>query len=93
MPVFHGFELAMYIHVMLSFGCHLILVPKFDYAACAKLIFKKKINYIYVVPTLFAALIRTEEIEKNDLSFIEMITVGGDKCDSKLLDKMKFLQV
>ncbi len=73
---------------MLSFGCHLVLVPKFDYVACAKLIFKKKINYIYAVPALFAALVRTEEIEKNDLSFIEMIAVGGDKCDSKLLKKM-----
>lgn len=93
MPVFHGFGLAMCIHVMLSFGCHLILVPKFDYVACAKLIFKKKINYIYAVPALFAALIRTEEIEKNDLSFIEMIAVGGDKCDSKLLKKMnKYLE-
>ncbi len=88
MPVFHGFGLAMCIHVMLSFGCHLLLVPKFDYVACAKLIFKKKINYIYAVPALFSALVRTEEIEKNDLSFIEMIATGGDKCDSKLIDKM-----
>ena len=40
------------------------------------------------MPALFAALVRTEEIEKNDLSFIEMIAVGGDKCDSKLLKKM-----
>ncbi len=93
MPVFHGFGLAMCIHVMLSFGCHLVLVPKFDYVACAKLIFKKKINYIYAVPALFAALVRTEEIEKNDLSFIEMIAVGGDKCDNKLLQKMnKYLE-
>ena len=88
MPVFHGFGLAMCIHVMISFGCHLILVPKFDYIACSKLIFRKKINYIYAVPALFAALSRTEEIEKKDLSFIEMIASGGDKCDSKLLEKM-----
>ena len=93
MPLFHGFGLAMCMHVMLSFGCHLHLVPKFDYVACAKLIFKKKINYIYAVPALFAALIRTEEIEKEDLSFIEMIASGGDKCDSKLIDKMnKYLE-
>ena len=93
MPLFHGFGLAMCMHVMLSYGCHLILVPKFDYNACSKLIFKKKINYIYAVPALFAALSRTEEIEKEDLSFIEMISVGGDKCDSKLLDKMnKYLE-
>ena len=47
MPLFHGFGLAMCMHVMLSFGCHLYLVPKFDYVACSKLIFKKKGLVIY----------------------------------------------
>ena len=93
MPLFHGFGLAMCIHVMLSFGCHLILVPKFDYVACAKLIFQKKISYIYAVPALYEALIRSEEIEKEDLSFIEMIAISGDKCDSKLIKRMnKYLE-
>ncbi len=93
MPVFHGFGLAMCIHVMLSFGCHLFLVPKFDYKACAKLIFKKKLNYIYAVPALYEALSRTEEIENADLSFMEMVAVGGDKCDKKLIARMnKYLE-
>lgn len=93
MPAFHGFGLAMCMHVMLSFGCHIILVPKFDYKACAKLIFKKKINYIYAVPALFEALSRTEEIETQDLSFIEMIAFSGDKCNKKLLNRMnKYLE-
>ena len=93
MPLFHGFGLAMCMHVMLSFGCHLYLVPKFDYVACAKLIFNKKINYIYAVPALYEALARTEEIEKNDLSFIEMISISGDKCDKKLINRMnKYLK-
>lgn len=93
MPVFHGFGLAMCIHVMLSFGCHLFLVPKFDYKACAKLIFKKKLSYIYAVPALYEALSRTEEIEKADLSFMEMVAVGGDKCDKKLITRMnKYLE-
>ena len=88
MPVFHGFGLAVTIHMSLGEGAHLCLVPKFDFKACADLIFKKKINYIFGVPALYEALSRTEEIEKEDLSFIEMIVVGGDKCDKKLLDRM-----
>lgn len=93
MPVFHGFGLAICMHVMLSDGCHLCLVPKFDYKACAKLIFKKKISYIFAVPALYEALSRTEEIEKEDLSFIEMVAVGGDKCDKKLIARMnKYLE-
>ena len=88
MPVFHGFGFAMCMHVMLSFGCHLFLVPKFDYKACAELIFKKKIGYIFAVPALFEAMVRSVEIEKDDLSFLEMVAISGDKCDQKLMNRM-----
>ena len=88
MPVFHGFGLAMCMHVALYWGCHIFLVPKFDFNACAKLIFDKKINHIYAVPALFEALSRTEEIETEDLSFIEMVAFSGDKCNEKLYNRM-----
>lgn len=88
MPVFHGFGLAMCMHVMLYFGMHIFIVPKFDFKACTKLIFKKKINHVYAVPALFEALSRMEEIEKDDLSFLEMVAFSGDKCNKKLLNRM-----
>lgn len=88
MPVFHGFGLAMCMHVMLYFGMHVFLVPKFDFKVCTDLIFKKKINHVYAVPALFEALSRTEEIEKTDLSFLEMVAFSGDKCSEKLLNRM-----
>ncbi|MBR3768237.1 MAG: acyl--CoA ligase [Clostridia bacterium] len=90
MPVFHGFGLAMCMHVMLYFGMHVFLVPKFDFKVCADLIFKKKINHVYAVPALFEALSRTVDIEKKDLSFIEMIAFSGDKCSEKLLNRMNY---
>lgn len=88
MPVFHGFGLAMCMHVMLYFGMHVFLVPKFDFKACTELIFKKKINHVYAVPALFEALSRSEQIEKADLSFLEMVAFSGDKCNEKLLNRM-----
>lgn len=88
MPVFHGFGLAMCMHVMLYFGMQVFLVPKFDFKLCSNLIFKKKINHVYAVPALFEALSRTEEIEKQDLSFLEMVAFSGDKCSEKLLNRM-----
>ncbi len=93
MPTFHGFGLAMCMHVMLSFGTCAVLVPTFDFKAVSKLIFKKKINFIYAVPAMFEALSRTEEIEKENLSFIKMIAFSGDKCNKKLKDRMnKYLE-
>lgn len=93
MPVFHGFGLAMCMHVMLYFGMHVFLVPKFDFKACSELIFKNKINHVYSVPALFEALSRTEEIETEDLSFLELVIFAGDKCGEKLMNKMnKYLR-
>ena len=93
MPVFHGFGLAMCMHVMLYFGMCVFLVPKFDFKACTKLIFKKKINHVYAVPALFEALSRSEEIEKQDLSFLEMVAFSGDKMSDKLHNRMnKYLE-
>lgn len=88
MPTFHGFGLGICMHTMLYFGTHIILVPKFSTNDCAKLIFKKKINYIYAVPTLYEALSRTEEIEKEDLSFMDMVAVSGDVCSRELMNRM-----
>lgn len=93
MPVFHGFGLASCMHSMLYWGMHVFLVPKFDYRACSKLIFNKKINHIYAVPALFEALSRSEEIEKKDLSFMELLACAGDKGSEKLFNKMnKYLK-
>lgn len=88
MPVFHGFGLAMCMHTMLYFGMQVFLVPKFDFKACTKLIFKNKINHVYAVPALFEALSRSEEIEKQNLSFLEMVAFSGDKCSDKLHNRM-----
>lgn len=93
MPVFHGFGLAMCMHTMLYFGMQVFLVPKFDFKACTKLIFKNKINHVYAVPALFEALSRSEEIEKQDLSFLEMVAFSGDKMSDKLHNRMnKYLE-
>ena len=93
MPVFHGFGLAMCMHTMLYFGMQVFLVPKFDFTSCTKLVFKNKINHVYAVPAFFEAFSRSEEIEKKDLSFLEMVAFSGDKMSDKLHNRMnKYLK-
>ena len=87
MPTFHGFGLAVCMHTMLYHGTQIFMIPKYSFKECSKLIFKKKIGFIYAVPALFEALSRTEEIEKKDLSFIELVAFSGDKCSKKLTDR------
>ena len=84
MPLFHGFGLVICVHAMICLGFHVYLLPKYDFNECSKLIFKKKINCIYGVPGLYEALIRSQYIEKSDLSFMELLVCGGDKLPEKL---------
>jgi len=67
MPIFHGFGLGVCIHTMLFSGGRCILVPRFTPASYAKLMVKKKVNFIAGVPTLYEALLRLPSMEHVDL--------------------------
>lgn len=89
LPLFHGFGFASGIHANLCKGVYIFLLPKFDLKKSVKKIFKNRINFIYAIPALFEAIIRSEYIEKKDLSFFECLICGGDKLQPKLNEKLQ----
>lgn len=88
LPFFHGFGLGTGIHSTLCNGLHVFLVPKFDFEKSTKLIFKKKINCLYAVPALYEAILRSPQIEKQDISFFLNLISGGDKLSDKLYKRL-----
>lgn len=93
MPMFHGFGLCVGIHMFLIFGGKCVLVPRFKAETYAKLVVKKKPNYIAGVPTLFEMMIRSDCFRNADLSCLKGIFVGGDSLTIELRTKMeKFLK-
>ncbi len=88
MPVFHGFGLGIGIHTALIGGATCILVPQFTPKTYAQILKKQKPNIIPGVPTLFEALLRTDELEGVDLSFLKGIFSGGDSLPSELKKKV-----
>lgn len=91
LPLFHGFGFASGIHANLTQGVHIYLIPKFEFKKSVDLIFKKKINFMYAVPALFEAIIRSPHIESSDLSFFECLLCGGDKLSKRLNDRFSSL--
>lgn len=91
LPLFHGFGFASGIHANLTQGVHVYLIPKFEFKKSVDLIFKKRINFMYSVPALFEAIIRSPHIENSDLSFFECLLCGGDKLPKRLNDKFSEL--
>lgn len=85
MPIFHGFGLCSSIHLPLSQGVGLILIPKIDIKSIDKLINKYKPNHILGVPTLFKGImntvnrkIETGKLKNFDLSYLKYAVSGGD---------------
>ncbi|MBE7064520.1 MAG: long-chain fatty acid--CoA ligase [Ruminococcaceae bacterium] len=93
MPIFHGFGLGVGIHTALISGAQCILVPRFSIKTYAKLLKKKKPNFIPGVPTLFEALLRCKELDGVDLSFLKGVFCGGDSLSVELKKTVdKFLK-
>ena len=92
MPVFHGFGLGIGIHLPLINGATCILIPQFNVKTYAETLVKQKPNLIPGVPTLFEALLRADNLEGADLSFLKGIFSGGDSLSIELKKKFdKFL--
>lgn len=89
LPFFHGFGLGTGLHSTLCSGLHVYLVPKFDFIKSTNLIFKKKINCLYAVPALYEAILRSPQIEKQNISFFLNLISGGDKLSEKLYNKFE----
>ncbi len=92
MPIFHGFGLGVSIHAPFYLGMEVVLVPQFDAKKFDKLIEKNDPQAILGVPTLFEALINTDN--KNlDLSRLKVVISGGDTLSAKLnTDINKYLK-
>lgn len=78
LPLFHGFGLGVCVNTILMSGGNCIMVPVFNPDQIAKLIQKKKPNYLVGPPTLFAALNRSSEFQKADLSCLRAAFSGSD---------------
>lgn len=88
MPCFHGFGLAINLHTVLIHGACCILMPTFSNESYAKMLAKKKPNFIAGVPTIFEALLHIPQLEGVDLSFLHGMFCGGDSLSIELKKKV-----
>lgn len=88
LPNFHGFGLGVSMHIMFALGIKVILVPQFDSKKFDTLLKQKKPSIIFGVPTLFEALINSNNERDLDLSFLKLAISGGDSLSKNLEDKV-----
>lgn len=88
MPNFHGFGLAVSMHVQMACGYKTILVPTFDSKKFDCLLNKTKPSIIFGVPTLYEALIKSNNVKNLDLSQLKYVISGGDTLTKTLEDEI-----
>lgn len=88
MPIFHGFGLGVCIHTVQSFGATSILIPKFDLGNFHKLFNKYKPTVLAGVPSLWESMIKNENMESIDLSYLKIVISGGDSLSVSLKRRM-----
>lgn len=77
MPIFHGFGIGVSVHTPLHVGCTINLIPQFDARHFDKLIAKTNPQVVVGVPTLYEALLNTNN-KKLDLQKLKYAICGGD---------------
>lgn len=87
LPSFHGFGLGMTMHVPLTNGFPSVLIPKFNGKNVAKALRKTNAFCICGVPTLYDALLNSEDFRKSkDLKQLHVCYCGGDSLTEKTLN-------
>jgi len=84
MPMFHGFGLGINIHTALIHGACCLLMPSFKAKSYAKMLVKKRPNFIAGVPTIFEALLHLPELDGEKLDFLKGMFCGGDSLPVEL---------
>lgn len=81
LPYFAAFGVVDVTHAGLCHGNNLIQIPEFAPAVFGKLIMKYKPQTIIGTPTWFLNLLKDPSLTNADLSFLKMITYGGDSME------------
>mgnify|MGYP003295343894 CR=1 FL=1 len=81
LPYFAAFGLVGVVHGGLCHNNNLIQIPEFSPANLGRLILKHKPETIIGPPTWFLNLVKDPVLKGADLSFVKMITYGGDSME------------
>ena len=89
MPIFSSYGLVCGLHMPLSMGLELALIPKFMPLKMGEYMKKYKPEHMIATPAFYEILIDSEEMKDFDLSFVLTLGSGGDSMNTGLEAKMK----
>ena len=87
MPMFTCYGVTIAMHLPLTLGVHVKLVPNLDPVKLKQIILREKPNFIITVPAHWEYFVK-ENFDGCDLSYLRTVIVGGDKIDPEYEDRI-----
>lgn len=78
MPMFHGFGLAVGIHLSLALGYHAALMPKFNRKTATKMLKHRQFSILLGIPVFYEKMLRYPGFAGKKLRQLDFAFVGGD---------------
>ena len=89
MPIFSSYGLVCGIHMPLTIGCELALIPRFYPHKMGAYVKKYKPEHMIATPAFYEILIGSDEMKNFDLSFMLTMGSGGDSMNAGLEAKLE----
>ena len=89
MPIFSSYGLVCGIHMPLTLGLELALIPRFYPLKMGEYVRKYKPEHMIATPAFYEILIDSKEMKDFDLSFVLTLGSGGDSMNAGLETKMQ----
>ena len=87
-PVFSSYGLVCGLHMPLSLGLTMVLVPNFNPVKMGELIKKFRPQHMISVPAFYEIMMGSKEVKNLDLSFLVTMGSGGDTMNDGLEAKL-----
>ncbi len=87
MPMFTCYGVTIGMHLPLSIGIEVKLIPLIDTKKMKKILLREKPSYLISVPAHWEYFVK-EKFDGCDLSFLKTVIVGGDKISDEYYDKI-----
>lgn len=87
-PVFASYGLVCGLHMPVSLGLELVLIPNFQPHKMGKLVKKFRPQHMISVPAFYEIMMESKELKNLDLSFLVTLGSGGDTMNDGLEHKL-----
>jgi len=91
LPLFHVFGMTGVMNTCLYFASELVLLPRFNTADVLEVIDEQKPTVFCGVPTMFSAINAHADLDKYDLSSLELCISGGAPLSLPIKEKFEAL--